>query len=44
MTKYSQVKIGKYGELWEEITTIHFKYWRLTGDLIKVLEHIKEDE
>ena len=32
MTKHTPVYIGHYGECGEEITSIHFKYWLLTGE------------
>ena len=31
MHEYTSVYIGEYGESGEEITSIHFKYWLLTG-------------
>jgi len=31
MDEHTSVYIGEYGECGEEITSIHFKYWLLTG-------------
>lgn len=32
MDLHTSVYIGEYGDCGEEITTIHFKYWLLTGE------------
>lgn len=31
MDEFTSVYIGEYGDCGEEITSIHFKYWLLTG-------------
>lgn len=35
MNRGTPVYIGEWGDCGEEITTIHFKYWLLTGNILK---------